>query len=315
MKKVAALALGVSMVASSAFGADADIYDQVRDGYATNGDVKIHYAELGSGPPVVFIHGFPDFWYSWRHQMKALADAGYRAVAIDQRGYNLSDKPEGVAAYAMPNLVGDVVAVIRSLGVEKATVVGHDWGGAVAWQVALNAPQVVDKLIILNLPHPMGMSRELATNPEQQQNSAYARAFQTKSASDPDVFFGMPLRPETMSGWVTDPEAKKRYLEAFQRTDLDATLNYYKANYPREPYDAAWNALQENPIPKVKMPVLQFHGLNDTALNARGLNDTWSWLEKDLTLVTVPGAGHFVQQDAPELVSETMRWWLDMRRD
>jgi epoxide hydrolase 4 len=315
MNKLAALALGVSMVASSATAADTDIYDQVKDGYAENGGVKIHYAELGSGPAVVFIHGFPDFWYSWRHQMKTLADAGYRAVAIDQRGYNLSDKPEGVAAYAMPNLVGDVVAVIRSLGVEKATVVGHDWGGAVAWQVALNAPQVVDKLIILNLPHPMGMSRELATNEEQQKNSAYARGFQTKSASDPDVFFGMPLRPETMSGWVRDAEAKKRYVEAFSRTDLEATLNYYKANYPREPYDTAWKALQDNPLPKVQMPVLQFHGLNDTALNARGLNDTWSWLEKDLTLVTVPGASHFVQQDAPELVSETMRWWLDMRRD
>jgi pimeloyl-ACP methyl ester carboxylesterase len=214
----------------------------------------------------------------------------------------------------MPTLVGDVVAVIKSLGVDKAVGVGHDWGGAVAWQVALNVPQVVDKLIILNLPHPNGMSRELATNTEQATNSEYARNFQTKSASDPDVFFGMPMRPETMSGWVRDPEAKKRYIEAFQRTDLEATLNYYKANYPRPPYDAAWKALEANPGPKVKMPVLQFHGLQDTALNASGLNDTWNWLEKDLTLVTIPGASHFVQQDAPELVSDTIKWWLDMRR-
>ncbi|HVS62414.1 MAG TPA: alpha/beta hydrolase [Thermoanaerobaculia bacterium] len=314
MCKLATAVLGVSMIAASASAADSDLMDRVKHGYADSDGVKIHYAEIGSGPPVVFIHGFPDFWYSWRHQMEALAEAGFRAVAIDQRGYNLSDKPEGVAAYAMPNLVGDVVAVIRSLGVEKATVVGHDWGGAVAWQVALNVPQVVDKLIILNLPHPNGMTRELATNPEQQKNSEYARSFQTKSASDPDVFFGMPLQPQMMAGWVTDPEAKKHYVEAFEQTDLEATLNYYKANYPRPPYDEAWKRIQESPGPKVQMPVLQFHGLNDTALNAHGLNDTWEWLEKDLTLVTVPGAGHFVQQDAPELVSETMVWWLKMRK-
>ena len=314
MSKLAAVALGVFMVATSASAADSDLMSRVKHGYADNNGVKIHYAEIGSGPSVVFVHGFPDFWYSWRHQMEALAEAGFRAVAIDQRGYNLSDKPAGVAAYAMPNLVGDVVAVIKSLGVEKATVVGHDWGGAVAWQVALNVPQVVENLVILNLPHPNGMTRELATNPEQQKNSEYARNFQTKSASDPDVFFGMPLQPQMMAGWVRDAEAKKHYVEAFERTDLEATLNYYKANYPKPPYDAAWQRVQENPGPKAAMPVLEFHGLNDTALHASGLNDTWQWLEKDLTLVTVPGAGHFVQQDAPELVSETMVWWLKMRQ-
>jgi pimeloyl-ACP methyl ester carboxylesterase len=309
--KLSVLALALS--SSGALAADADVWDRVQHGTADSNGVKIHYASLGSGPPVVFIHGFPDFWYSWRHQMDALADAGFRAVAVDQRGYNQSDKPAGVEAYAMPLLVGDVVAVIRSLGVEKATVVGHDWGGAVAWQVALNVPQVVDKLIILNLPHPNGMTRELATNPVQQKNSEYARNFQVKTSKDPDVMFGGPMTPQTISGWVRDAAARARYVEAFSRSDLDAMLNYYKANYPRPPYEERWAQAQQNPGPKAKMPVLQFHGLNDTALNAKGLNDTWEWLEKDLTLVTVPGAGHFVQQDAPEIVSETMVWWLKMR--
>ncbi|REJ85391.1 MAG: alpha/beta hydrolase [Acidobacteria bacterium] len=312
----AVLLLAAVAVASpgAVLAVDAPLIDRVEHGYAQNGEVKIHYAALGEGPLVVMVHGFPDFWYSWRDQMEALAQ-DFRVVAIDQRGYNLSDKPEGVDSYGMQHLVGDVVAVIRSLGAEKATVVGHDWGGAVAWQVALNVPQVVENLIILNLPHPNGMARELATNPVQYKNSEYARNFIEYDASDPRAFFGMPMKPQTLAGWVTDPEARKHYVEAFERSDFDAMLNYYKANYPAGDVAGRWFAVQENPGPKAEMPVLPFHGLEDTALHAGGLNDTWKWLSKDWTLVTVPGAGHFVQQDAPEIVSETMRWWLLARQD
>jgi pimeloyl-ACP methyl ester carboxylesterase len=199
--------------------------------------------------------------------------------------------------------------------VEKATVVGHDWGGMVAWQVALTAPGVVDRLIILNLPHPNGMARELATNPEQQKSAEYARVFQAKTAKDPDVFFGQPMTPETLSSWVSDPAARARYVEAFSRSSFDAMLAYYKANYPRPPYADRWAELQQNPGPKLSAPVLMFHGLADEALNARALDRTWEWLARDLTLVTVPDADHFVQQDAPELVSETMVWWLRMRSE
>src|SRR5271155_4262063 len=131
----------------------ADIESKVTHGYADSNGVKIHYASLGSGPLVIMIHGFPDYWYTWRDQMEALSDK-FQCVAIDQRGYNLSDKPKGVENYDMRLLVGDVVAVIKSLGQQKAIIVGHDWGGMVAWQLALNVPQVVDRLIILNLPHP-----------------------------------------------------------------------------------------------------------------------------------------------------------------
>src|SRR5271165_2247111 len=155
----------------------ASIDSSVKDGYADSSGVKIHYASVGSGPLIVMIHGFPDFWYTWRDQMAALS-SDYQCVAIDQRGYNLSDKPKGVENYDMRLLVGDVAAVIKSLGKDKAIIVGHDWGGAVAWQFALNLPQMTDRLIILNLPHPRGLAHALATNPEQQKNSAYARNFQ-----------------------------------------------------------------------------------------------------------------------------------------
>src|SRR5215472_9437067 len=125
-----------------------DIESKVTHGYADSNGVKIHYASLGSGPLIVMIHGFPDFWYTWRDQMEALSDS-YQCVAIDQRGYNLSDKPKGVENYDMHLLVGDVAAVIKSLGRDKAIVAGHDWGGMVAWSFALSNPQMTDKLIIL----------------------------------------------------------------------------------------------------------------------------------------------------------------------
>jgi epoxide hydrolase 4 len=286
-----------------------DVFDRVTHGYAASeGGVKIHYASLGQGPLVVMIHGFPDFWYSWRQQMAGLADR-FQIVAIDQRGYNLSDKPKGVEQYDMKLLVGDVAAVIRHLGRDKATIVGHDWGGAVAWYFAMNVPQMTERLVILNLPHPNGMARELRANPDQIANSEYARTFQKGSPSDPAVFFGRPMTPQTLSGWVTDSAARARYVEAFARSDFEAMLNYYKRNYPQAGPDAP----PPPALPKLTMPVLMFHGLADQALNAAGLSGTWNWLERDLTLVTVPGAGHFVQQDAAELVTSTMRWWLTMR--
>ena len=309
------LAVALAAVAALAFTGNvraqqSDVFDQVTHGYAVSeGGVKIHYASLGKGPLVVMIHGFPDFWYSWRHQMAALSDR-FQVVAIDQRGYNLSDKPKGVEQYDVQLLVTDVAAVVKHLKAERATIVGHDWGGIVAWQTAMRLPQMVERLVILNLPHPNGLLRELRSNPAQIKNSEYARNFQKKMPSDPTVFFGMPMTPETLSGWVTDKAARARYVEAFKQSDFEAMLNYYKRNYPTA---SGPDAPPAPPMPKVAMPVLMFHGLNDQALHSDGLSGTWNWLEKDLTLVTVPGAGHFVQQDAAELVTSTMRWWLLMR--
>jgi epoxide hydrolase 4 len=294
------LCLGASLFPFVAvFAADDDIEKRVEHGYADSGGVKIHYAALGDkkNPLIVMIHGFPDFWYSWRDQMAALS-SDYYVVAIDQRGYNLSDKPKGVENYDMRLLVGDVIAVIKHLGREKAIIVGHDWGGAVSWTLATYQPQFVEKLIILNLPHLRGLSRELANNPQQQKNSQYARDFQ-----QPDAHTKMT--PEGLTFWVKDPEVKKKYIEAFKRSDLEAMLNYYKRNYPREPYKE-----DTSPVVKVKMPVLMIHGLGDPALLPGALNNTWEWLESDLTLVTIPKAGHFVQQDASDMVTRSIKMWL-----
>lgn len=295
------LALFFSLAAVSAL---ADMAAEVEHRYADSDGVRIHYAAVGEGPLVVMIHGFPDYWYSWRHQMNALQDR-FKVAAIDQRGYNRSGQPQGVESYAMPLLVGDVAAVIAAEGAEKAIVVGHDWGGAVAWNIAMARPDLVDLLVILNLPHPNGLARELMNNPAQQAKSQYARDFQQPGAHK-------MLTAEGLARWVSDEDARARYVEAFERSDFEAMLHYYKANYPRP--DASDAGLTPPSPPKVQMPVLMFHGLEDTALLPAALNGTWNWLERDLTLVTVPGAGHFVQQDAAELVSATMRSWLLQRR-
>ncbi len=287
------LLAAVAASAQTATGLEA----RVANGFADSNGVKIHYASLGSGPLVIMIHGFPDYWYTWRHQMEGLADR-FQVVAIDQRGYNRSDKPAGVASYDMRLLVGDVIAVIKHFGKDNAIIVGHDWGGIVAWNMAMNAPQFVNKLVILNLPHPRGLSRELANNPEQQKNSAYARRFQAEGAEK-------ALTAEGLAAWVTDASAKPKYVEAFQRSDFAAMLSYYKQNYPREPY-----VQDVSPLKKVQSPVLAIHGLKDTALLAPALNNNWEYVEQDYTLVTVPSAGHFVQADAPDLVTRTIRHWL-----
>ena len=276
-----------------------DIRDRVTHGFADNGGVKIHYASVGEGPVILMIHGFPDFWYSWRYQMDALSSE-YRCVAMDQRGYNQSDKPAVQENYDVLKLVSDAVAVLDDLGVDKAIVMGHDWGGFVAWFLAAYHPERVERLIICNLPHPKGISREMAHNPEQQKDSAYARAFQQEGADKvlTDEMLAMIVAPN-------DAEARAVYLEAFKNSDKAAMLAYYKQNYPREPYTE-----DTREVPPIQMPVLIFHGLLDKALHAEALNNTWEWVEAPVQIVTVPNANHWVHHDAKELVNSTVCDWL-----
>ncbi len=269
------------------------------DGFVTSGDVKLHYVTAGQGPLVVMIHGFPDYWYTWRNQMPALAKH-FQVVAYDQRGYNQSDQPDGVDNYKTDKLVADLVAVIDHFDQQKAIVVGHDWGGLVAWTFAMTHPERLDRLVILNLPHPRGLLRELANNPQQRLASTYARAFQEPNAAD-------QVTPESLTFWVKGAEAKQKYRQAFRRSSIEGMLNYYKANYPR---DVNMDGEELPEFPKVQSPVLMIHGLKDVALLPGALNDTWLWIDNEFTLVTVPQAGHFVQHDAADLVTKRMLLWL-----
>jgi epoxide hydrolase 4 len=285
-----------SMAAAAAAAGPVNPADLGKDGYVDSNGVKIHYVTAGSGPLCVLIHGFPDFWYTWRAQMPELAKH-FQVVAIDQRGYNLSDKPEGVDNYRVDKLVADVDAVVDHFKAKKAIIVGHDWGGMVAWTYAMQHPDKMDRLVILNLPHPRGLLRELANNPDQQKASAYARAFQKPDAAS-------KVLPGMLAFWVSDPGAKTKYVEAFKRSSMEGMLNYYKANYPRPPYKPQLD------FPKIKCPVLMIHGLKDVALLPGAMNGTWDWIDNEFTLVTIPHAGHFVQQDAAPVVTRTMVRWL-----
>src|SRR5207245_10405252 len=155
-----------------------DVGIELREGYAKVGHTNLHYVEAGDGPLIVLLHGFPEFWFGWRLQIEPLAAAGFRVVAPDTRGYNLSSKPEGFEPYGVDLLAADIRDLIGELGAESALLVGHDWGGSIAWTTAMNHPEVVDRLVILNAAHPRRLSEGLR-NPNQLRKSWYFFFFAT----------------------------------------------------------------------------------------------------------------------------------------
>jgi len=278
----------------------------LEDKYAQNGDIRIHYVASGKGPLVVMIHGYPDFSGSWSLLTPVLNDA-YRVVAMDTRGYNLSSQPVGVENYEMPKLVADVAAVIKAEGYEKATVIGHDWGGSISWMFAFTHPEMLDNLIILSTPHPSLFMEQMRTNPAQQASSQYARNFQKEGSEAGMTAEGLARR-------VQDPELKAKYIEAFNRSSFTAMMNYYRANYPKTVGPGAKRPFVPDNPPPINVPLLVIHGMKDTALLSAGHAGIWEKASKDTSLLMVPDAGHFVQHDKPDLVNNTIRNWLDMHK-
>jgi pimeloyl-ACP methyl ester carboxylesterase len=283
------------------------LIDRVEDHYVDNGGVAIHYVALGEASAdetLLFVHGFPNFWYVWHNQMEALAD-DYRVVAMDTRATNLSGKPEGLESYDMPLLMSDISAVIEDIGAEQVTLVAHDWGGIISWQFTMDETYSaqVQRLIMMNLTHPRGFSRTLAhATPEQRQSTQYARNFMQPGAGE-RIQSGAAGRAQRR--YEDEGERVVQFVrEAYERSDAELMLNFYRANYPKEPYVELTDWAQ------VDVPVLQFHGLEDRAVDKDGLSNTWDWISHDYTLVTYPGIGHTVQMDAADRVTETMRWWL-----
>jgi pimeloyl-ACP methyl ester carboxylesterase len=271
---------------------------------AVLGGVRLHYVEAGAGPPVVLLHGFPEFWYSWRHQLPALAAAGLRALAPDLRGYNLSAKPPGVRAYTLEALLGDVVGLIRHAGAGRAAVVGHDWGGLLAWFLAAFHPEVVERLVILNAPHPAALARE-AGRPAQLLKSWYIFFFQLPllpeilmRAGDFALVGRMLRREPVRPGTFGDAEVRL-YKQALARPGaLTAAINYYRANFRRG----------RRPDPRVRAiraPTLVVWGERDPHLGPWFLDGLEEWVP-DLRVRRLPGASHWVQNDAPEAVNRLL---------
>ena len=262
------------------------------------GEVRLHVAEAGSGPLVVLLHGFPEFWYAWRHQIPALIRAGFRVVAPDMRGYNLSDKPRGVGAYRVPALVEDVAGLVRACGATRASVVGHDWGGTVAWAFATQYPEMLDRLAILNSPHPKSMARVIRT-PRQFLKSWYMYFFQLPWL--PEAAIRMQGLDRLLRDFERDPRVpgtlsdadRDRYTSAFaQPGALTAMLNYYRA------LGRTGVGVKHHPI---EAPVLVIWGDHDRYL-VREL------AEPDPTIVPRArveriDASHWVQNEQPERVN------------
>jgi pimeloyl-ACP methyl ester carboxylesterase len=278
--------------------------------YADLGGVRLHYVEAGEGPLVVLLHGFPEFWFSWRFQIPALAEAGFRVVAPDMRGYNLSDKPKGVESYALERLARDVERLIGALGEERAVVVGHDWGGIVAWAVAMLHPERVERLVILNVPHPERFSGGLRT-PRQLLKSLYAFFFQIPWLPEKvlragdfaivrSVFRNDPVRPGTFGEDDID-----RYVEALSRPGaLTAAINYYRALARRAP------ALARKLRRRIEAPVLVIWGQRDLFLVPE-LARPDPALVPDVRVERLPDASHWVQQDRPERVNALLLEFLE----
>lgn len=273
--------------------------------YVTVNGVRLHYVEAGAGPLVLLLHGFPEFWYSWRNQIPALAAARFRVLAPDLRGYNESDKPAGVANYDIDVLVGDVVGLIRHAGAQRAHVVGHDWGGGIAWHLAATHPEALDRLVILNAPHPAAFFRELWT-PHQLLKSWYMLFFQLpwlpewllrrrNFAFIERMMTHDPVRPGTFS-----PEEIDAYKQALaQPGALTATINYYRAAVRRNPRTLSGKL---NPI---DMPTLLIWGERDRYLGLRLTEGLDRWVP-NLRVERLPNASHWVQNDAPERVNDLL---------
>ena len=266
--------------------------------------VEIAYYAKGEGPTVLFLHGFPDLWLTWSHQMQTLEADGYRVAAMDLRGYNNSGKPKEISSYKRPQLLLDVMAVIDDLGVDDVTLVGHDWGGGISWRFAMQHPEKVNKLVILNLTHPRGyQTHRMNVSPEEKERTmGYIDRFQNPDAAK--VFSAELLARR----WQDDPALHEAYLAGYERSYFDGMLNFYRASYDQ------FNVTEISDYPQLQMPVLQIHGLEDSAVNKNGLRDTWNWVDSDYTLVTFPGVGHNVQNEAAEAVSATLQMWLNARR-
>ena len=271
-----------------------------------------------SAPAMIFLHGFPESHRTWRHQLPAFARDHF-VVAPDQRGYAASDKPPAVEEYAPARIVADLLALADALGIGRFTLVGHDWGGVIAWMAALNHPDRIDRLIICNAPHPLVFQRSLFDDPEQRAASQYINRFRDTALDHGLVGAGLERFFATgFARFVTRTiagEDKAAYLAEWAHPGaMTAMLNWYRASpiivpAPGEtPERPAW---LDAPFPPVTQPTLVVWGMQDRALLPVQLAGLGA-LVPDLTVAEVD-AGHFVPWEAPEAVNAAIRGWLDTR--
>lgn len=276
--------------------------------YITTNGIKLHYVTQGEGPLMLMLHGFPEFWYSLRHKIPEFAK-DYKVVALDLRGYNDSDKPTAQSAYVMDEFIKDVEGVIKGLGYDRCILVGHDWGGFIAWCFAYAHPEMLERLIVLNIPHPAKFAQGLLT-PQQLLRSSYI------------FFFQLPWLPELViqsnnyqaiaSAFTTMAVNKNAFseadIEAYKNAvakpgALTAMINYYR-NVFQGVLSKTYHVLQ--------MPILMIWGENDTALGKELTYGTETYA-RDFQIKYVPNCSHWIQQEHPQLVNQYIREFISNR--
>jgi pimeloyl-ACP methyl ester carboxylesterase len=269
--------------------------------HAHIGEISLHYVEAGEGPLVVLLHGFPEFWYSWRHQIPALVRAGFRVIAPDLRGYNDSSKPKSVDAYRVIAVIQDIAGLIVQSGDVPCTLVGHDWGGVAGWFLPMLHPELVDKLIIVNAPHPVPLARELRRSKEQKVRMLYQVAMQPPRIPE---FLLRRFRFTLLRGILGrmgnfDAKELNEYIEAWKKPGaLTAMTNYYRAlrRHRRE----------LRPLVRpIDIPTLLIWGEQDPVFTHATTENFHDYVP-NLRTERITDAGHFVQSEAPDRVNRAM---------
>jgi len=281
---------------------------RIEHAYAFVNGVRLHYATAGTGRLMLFLHGFPEFWRAWQQPLEHFGARGWRALAPDLRGYNLSDKPAGVEQYKAKTLIADVARLAARFSAEPFVLVAHDWGGALAWGLAIAHPKLLSHLVIVNAPHPYTFWRELAHNPAQQQASDYMLLLRDAKAErvlSENGYARLGRMVFDESGGAFSAEDRAAYREAWaQPGALTGGLNYYRASplYPPSAADpgAARLALRPQDF-VVRVPTLVLWGERDRAL-LLGCLDGLEQCVPDLVVRRVPGASHWIVHEQPALV-------------
>lgn len=280
-------------------------------------EVRLHYVTQGDGPVILFVHGFPEFWYGWKAQIDALSKA-YRCVALDMRGYNLSDKPASVSAYSAKHIVGDLREFVERLGA-PVYIVAHDWGGAMAWELAARYPELVRKLVIINAPHAYTLHRELRHNPAQREAMRYFALFRSEKGErvlSEDNYARLQVMFDTwdVGGHRVSEEVRSHYLAAWREPGaLTGGLNWYRATPIVPPECGTPNVENFELDPdnhRVDVPTLVIWGERDTAL-LTGLLDGLDACVSNLRVERLAQGSHWVHHEYPETVNALIDGFLE----
>ncbi len=300
-----------------------ELFDEIEEVYIETNGIKLHTVLIGSGKPLILLHGFPDFWYGWKNIMLGLKDQ-YRLIVPDMRGYNLSDKPEGRENYTLELLINDIKGLGESLNLGKFYLAGHDWGGPIAWAFAGMFPELLEKLILINGPHPLIIRDLIAKDDDQRKASSYIFEFLKPDSANNlmdndfqilkavlnmdfqnlagllrgsgiDDISEMPKREKTLSKFD-----EEKYVEAWSQPGaINAGLDYYRASVTEQLIGNVWSG-------EINVPTLVIHGMKDVALTPKILNGLDDYV-KDLKIVKIENASHWVMVDAPDIVNSSIK--------